>query len=360
VVPRFEWKTRKNGSTNFFGPFFNHPVVPFSVAFNNFIKQHPEHTNKCVLIAAVELLIQSLKRHDIYVPQSILYNNPMDCLIDEKDWVHQKDILLEQLDLPSTAEELSIRLKDDLDLSYKEALSRWPTSKMARIENEEKLVVSRLKKSYEKKEDKAFRRRILQLLPKIDLSDLLLEVNQQLMLTKSFNHLSDKETKMKDLDISLLAVLLSEACNIGFSPVSKEGFDSLKYDRLVYVNHHYIRVDTLSGANQKIIHAHRKLTISKIWGDGHMASADGIRYVTPQRSLYSRSNPKYFGRGRGITFYNFVSDQYIGFHGMVVSGTLRDSLYLLEGFLNQPSELTPNQIMTDTAGYSDMVFGLFG
>lgn len=86
-----------------------------------------------------------------------------------------------------------------------------------------------------------------------------------------------------------------------------------------------------------------------------MASADGIRYITPQRSLYSRSNPKYFGRGRGITFYNFVSDQYIGFHGMVVSGTLRDSLYLLEGFLNQPSELTPNQIMTDTAGYSDMI-----
>nr|WP_278253051.1 Tn3 family transposase [Enterococcus sp. 665A] len=64
---------------------------------------------------------------------------------------------------------------------------------------------------------------------------------------------------MKDLDISLLAVLLSESCNIGFSPVSKEGFDSLKYDRLVYVNHHYIRVDTLSAANQKIIHAHGNL-----------------------------------------------------------------------------------------------------
>lgn len=45
---------------------------------------------------------------------------------------------------------------------------------------------------------------------------------------------------------------------------------------------------------------------------------------------------------------------------MVDSGPLRDSLYLLEGFLNQPSELTPTQIMTDTAGYSDMIFGLFG
>lgn len=116
-----------------------------------YIQQHPEQTNKRVLIAAIESLIQSLKRHDIYVSQSILYNNPMDCLIAEKDWVHQKEILLEQLDLPSSAEELSLRLKNDLDLSYKEALSRWPTSNMARIENEEKLVVSKLKKAYEKK-----------------------------------------------------------------------------------------------------------------------------------------------------------------------------------------------------------------
>lgn len=251
-----------------------------------YIQENPNQTNKCVLIAAIECLIQSFKRHDIYISQSNLYNNPMDCLLDKQTWLQQ-------------------------------------------------------------------------LLPKIDLTDLLLEVNQQLNLTQLFNHLNDKDTKMKDLDISLLAVLLAEACNIGFSPVSKNSIDSLKYDRLIYVNHHYIRVDTLSAANQKIIHAHRKLAITKLWGDGYMASADGIRYTTPQRSLYSKSNPKYFGRGRGITFYNFISDQYIGFHGMVVSGTLRDSLYLLEGFLNQPSELTPNQIMTDTAGYSDMIFGLF-
>ena len=324
-----------------------------------YIQENPNQTNKCVLIAAIECLIQSFKRHDIYISQSNLYNNPMDCLLDKQTWLQQKGIVLEQLGLPSSGEEVSLWLKKDLDLSYKEALRRWPTSNMARIENNSQLIVSRLKKVYENKEEKAFKLRIQQLLPKIDLTDLLLEVNQQLNLTQLFNHLNDKDTKMKDLDISLLAVLLAEACNIGFSPVSKNSIDSLKYDRLIYVNHHYIRVDTLSAANQKIIHAHRKLAITKLWGDGYMASADGIRYTTPQRSLYSKSNPKYFGRGRGITFYNFISDQYIGFHGMVVSGTLRDSLYLLEGFLNQPSELTPNQIMTDTAGYSDMIFGLF-
>ncbi|TBR77223.1 MAG: Tn3 family transposase, partial [Burkholderiaceae bacterium] len=40
-------------------------------------------------------------------------------------------------------------------------------------------------------------------------------------------------------------------------------------------------------------------------------------------------------------------------------GTLRDSLILLGVVLEQPTELQPTQIMTDTGAYSDVVFGLF-
>ena len=40
-------------------------------------------------------------------------------------------------------------------------------------------------------------------------------------------------------------------------------------------------------------------------------------------------------------------------------GTLRDSIYILEGLLEQQTSLNPTEIMTDTAGASDMVFGLF-
>lgn len=40
-------------------------------------------------------------------------------------------------------------------------------------------------------------------------------------------------------------------------------------------------------------------------------------------------------------------------------GTLRDSLVLLVGLLEQKTSLHPREIMTDTAGYSDVIFGLF-
>lgn len=43
----------------------------------------------------------------------------------------------------------------------------------------------------------------------------------------------------------------------------------------------------------------------------------------------------------------------------MIPGTERDSLYVLEGLLDQTSPLNPSQIMTDTGGYSDMIFGLF-
>ena len=55
-----------------------------------------------------------------------------------------------------------------------------------------------------------------------------------------------------------------------------------------------------------------------------------------------------------------LSDQYSGLGAMVVPGTLRDSLGILALLLEQETELNSFQIMTDTAAYSDSIFGLFG
>ena len=72
------------------------------------------------------------------------------------------------------------------------------------------------------------------------------------------------------------------------------------------------------------------LALAKQWGGGEVASADGMRFVSPVRTLNARPNRKYFGANTGITWYNFLSDQFSGFHGIVVPGTLRDSIFVLE------------------------------
>jgi TnpA family transposase len=81
--------------------------------------------------------------------------------------------------------------------------------------------------------------------------------------------------------------------------------------------------------------------------------------VVPVRTLHAGYNSKYFHVERGVTYYNFTSDQFSGFHGIVIPGTLHDSPYVLDGLLEHQTELQPRQLMTDSAGYSDIVFGLF-
>ena len=68
---------------------------------------------------------------------------------------------------------------------------------------------------------------------------------------------------------------------------------------------------------------------------------------------------KYFGEGRGITFFTFISDQFTSFYSIVIPGAVREALYILDGLLEQQTVLEPVEVMTDTAGYTDIDFGLF-
>ena len=62
--------------------------------------------------------------------------------------------------------------------------------------------------------------------------------------------------------------------------------------------------------------------------------------MVPVRTVHAGPNPKYFGMGYGVTYYNLTSDQFTGLNGIVVPGTLRDSLVLLAVVLEQQTELT--------------------
>ncbi|WP_052852705.1 Tn3 family transposase [Streptomyces avicenniae] len=98
----------------------------------------------------------------------------------------------------------------------------------------------------------------------------------------------------------------------------------------------------------------------RAWGGGLVASADGVRFTVPVRTLYVGSNPRYFGLWhKGATWLNVVNDQVMGLGGVVVPGTLRDSLFILDAIHARDGGPKSETLITDTASYSDIVFGLF-
>ena len=198
------------------------------------------------------------------------------------------------------------------------------------------------------------------MIPRVDLPNLLLEVHARTGFADEFDHVAEGSgARVGDLHKSVCAVLLAEACNVGLEPLVDAGDPALTRSRLSWVQQNYVRDETLARANARLVDAQAEVSVVSAWGAGEVASVDGLRFVVPVRTVNAGPNPRYFGRGRGITYLNYVSDRSTGFHGIVVPGTLRDSLFLLDGLMEQQTSLDPTEITSDTAGYSDAIFGLF-
>ena len=60
---------------------------------------------------------------------------------------------------------------------------------------------------------------------------------------------------MKDLSTSVVALPVSEACNIGLAPVVNPGYEALTRARLVHVDQYYLCADTIAVANTALIAA---------------------------------------------------------------------------------------------------------
>ncbi|TYC50262.1 Tn3 family transposase [Zoogloea oleivorans] len=304
----------------------------------------------------------ALRRRDVFVSPSWRYADPRAGLLDGMEWEATRPIICRTLGLSAQPEPTLSALANELDRTYRAVAARLPDNPAVRFDqvgDKQELVLSPLDKLDEPASLIALRERVAGMLPRVDLPELILEVAARTGFTDAFTHLSERTARATDLPISLCAVLMAEACNTGPEPLIRGDIPALKRDRLSWVDQNYVRDDTLTAANAILVAAQSRLALANLWGGGEVASADGIRFVVPVRTVHAGPNPKYFGIGRGVTWYNLISDQFSGLNDITVPGTLRDSLILLAVVLEQQTDLQPTQIMTDTGAYSDVVFGLF-
>ena len=101
---------------------------------------------------------------------------------------------------------------------------------------------------------------------------------------------------------------------------------ALTRNRLGWVQQNYVRAETLIEANARWVDCQTNTPLAQQWGGGEVASADGMRFVVPVNTIHSGPNKKYYGAERGITYYNYSTDQHAGFHNIVIPGTMRDSV----------------------------------
>lgn len=133
----------------------------------------------------------------------------------------------------------------------------------------------------------------------------------------------------------------------------------LSYDQLAWCTTWYLREETLKAAITAIVNFHYHQPLSRCWGGGMLSSSDGQRFPVAGKVRNATPLPRYFGYGRGVTFYTWTSDQFSQYGTKVIPATVRDATYVLDEILDNETELSLVEHTTDTAGYTELIFALF-
>ena len=330
------------------------------------VARRPRHApsvdRRAYTLCILDRLQESLRRRDIFVTRSERWGDPRVKLLQGAQWEAMRSQVCRALGRSESPEPELQALAHQLDLAYQRTAANLPTNAAVRVDQEDgrdTLTVTGLDKLAELPSLLTLRDHVLARLPRMDLPEVLLEIHARTGFAHAFTHISEGAARVADLPVSLCAVLLAEACNIGLEPVVRSDVPVLTRSRLSWVQQNYLRAETLTRANACLVDTQTTIPLAQAWGGGEVASADGLRFVVPVRTINAGPNRKYFNAHRGVTYYNFTSDQFTGFHAIVIPGTLRDSMYILDGLLEHQTQLRPVEIMTDTAGVSEVIFGLF-
>ena len=115
-------------------------------------------------------------------------------------------------------------LTEELDQTYRAVIERLPENPAVRFEQvggRNDLILSHLDKLDEPASLIASRRAVDARLPAVDLPEIILEIAARTGFAAAFTHISERASRASDLDLSLCAVLLAEACNIGLEPLTR-------------------------------------------------------------------------------------------------------------------------------------------
>ena len=192
-------------------------------------------------------------------------------------------------------------------------------------------------------------------LPEVRVTDLLLEVDDEIGFTEAFTHLRTG-APCKDR-IGLLNVVLAEGLNLGLSKMAG-ATNTHDFFQLSRLSRWHVESEALSRALAIVIEGQSALPMARFWGAGQSASSDGQFFpTTRQGEAMNLINAKY-GHEPGLKAYTHVSDQFGPFATQTIPATVNEAPYILDGLLMTDAGQKIREQYADTGGFTDHVFAV--
>ena len=300
---------------------------------------------------------EALKSGDLFLPAGRHYVSFWNLVYDDQKWAAEKTKVCADQGFSLDPGHILKHLADEFDRTATTAVSGVGRNSFIKVKNG-KVRFSKDKADGKRGEVKKLRQLIEASLPKIRIEHLLMEVEA---LCGFSTELRPVEGPLGDITEKLpvlLAAIVAHGTNLGVFTMA-DSTTKITVDMLRNISNACLRQETLKAANTVLVNYQKNLEVSSVWGHGHASSSDGQRFGVSRSSLIASVYPRYFGYyDRVVTVYTHVSDLLSVFNTLVISCGQREALYVLNGLLENDSELSPSRHHTDTGGYTDHLFAL--
>jgi TnpA family transposase len=304
-------------------------------------------------MAAFTELKNRIRSGDVAVTGSRVYKNFDEYLITKNEWIKEKQ----------TSTKLAVNIKfEEYFKERTESLNTrldWISKNYNKLDgvtiDADGIHVEKLEKDTPE-EAKSFSEKLYNMLPRIKLPYLLLEVASWTNFDKNFIHASTGKPIKNDEKSILMASIMAMGTNIGLVKMA-DSTPGITYRQMANIAQWRMYDEAMARAQATLVNFQHKQFLSNYWGDGSTSSSDGMRVQVGVSSLNAEHNPHY-GSEKGTTMYRFVNDQFSSFYTKIINTNARDAVHVIDGLLYHETELSINEHFTDTAGYTDQIFGL--
>ncbi|MEO1610427.1 MAG: Tn3 family transposase [Pseudomonadota bacterium] len=306
----------------------------------------------CVLWHVAE----ELRSGNLYVEGSQDYSDPRAQLLPWNECEELLPAYCKGLGMPQSPANIVAALRAELEEAARSVDTGFADNTELAIDSDGRPHLKRQAKAPKPENLKAFQDEVRARMPERHLLDILNNTNHWAEYTRHFGPPSGSDPKLSNPTLRYLFTLFGYGCFLGPSQTERHAQSMINRQTLRRINAQHISGENLEAALRDLIQEYTRFQLPEFWGKGRAAIADGTHIELVENNLLGEQHIRYGGYG-GIA-YHHISDNYVALFCNFIACGVWEAVYILDGLLQNRSDIQPDTLHADTHGQSEPVFAL--
>jgi len=311
-----------------------------------------QHFEVCVFSA----LAAEIKSGDVAIRGSESYADYREQLLGWEECEPLVGDYCLQLGFANNAQAFVTNLREVLAQKAAEVDAGFPNNKALGLTESGLPILKRSEPHESKASARALEAALLQRMDERNVIDVLCNVAHWTGWNRHFGPLSGSDPKIENPGERYILTAFTYGCNLGPAQASRHLRGTVTPHMLSFINRRHANTHKLNAAIKDIINHYHTFELPKLWGTGKSVAADGTKLEIYVQNLLAEYHIRYGGYG-GIA-YHHIADTYVALFSHFIPCGVWEAIYIIEGLLQNTSDIQPDTVHADTQGQSTPVFAL--